>query len=239
MEAENPLNNPETPTPGPSLPDPMSMNIQKPGKKKTGLILAIGLGAGVVLLLLVALIVVSANSSKVKKADLDAQYQKGLAQGVADQTVVSNNELLAQAYVYKSPAEFGSFELPIPKLWSWSIEPKPTDGTISGIADPNYIDQSSDLHGFALELKRADYDKIIKDYDDKSKKIGSDIKASDFTVSGIKGRKYVGTFDAKIKLKSEVVVIPLREKIMIFTTSDSAKYSAIFEGILAGTKLVP
>ncbi len=67
----------------------------------------------------------------------------------------------------------------------------------------------------------------------------SDIKATDFTVSGIKGRKYVGTFDSKIKLKAEVIVIPLREKIMIFGTSDSAKYGAILEGILAGTKLVP
>jgi hypothetical protein len=239
MEAQNPLNNPESLAPGTGLPDPKAMNIQKPGKKKKGLILAIGLAAGVVLLLLVALIVVSANSSKVKQADLDAQYQKGLAQGKADQTVVSNNELLAQAYIYKSPAEFGSFELPIPKLWSWSITPKPADGTITGISDPNYIDQSSDLHGFTLELKRADYDKIVKDYDDKSKKIGSDIKATDFTVSGIKGRKYVGTFDSKIKLKAEVIVIPLREKIMIFGTSDSAKYGAILEGILAGTKLVP
>ncbi|MSR68266.1 hypothetical protein EXS66_00590 [Candidatus Saccharibacteria bacterium] len=239
MEANNPLNNPTSAPSGPSLPNPSALNLTPPTKKKTGLILAIGFGIGIVVLLLVALIVVSGNSSKTKKADLDAQYQKGLTQGVADQTVVSNNELLAQAYVYKSPPEFGSFEIPIPKLWSSAVEPKPTDGTIIGYADPNYIDLESDFHKFKLQLKRADYDKVIKEYDDKSKKIGSNIKATDFTVSGITGRKYVGIIDDKNKQKSEVVIIPLREKIMIFSTDDADNYGAIFEGILKGTKLVP
>ncbi len=239
MEANNPLNNP-TPAPsGPSLPNPSAFNLTPPTQKKTGLILAIGFGIGIVVLLLVALVVLSTKNNKAKQTDLDSQYKKGYEVGADEQKTISNNELLAQAYIYKSPPEFGSFEIPIPKLWSWAVEPKPTDGTIIGYADPNYIDLESNFHKFNIQLKRADYDKVIKEYNDKTKKIGSNIKATDFTVSGITGRKYVGTIDDKNKQKSEVVIIPLREKIMIFSTDDADNYGAIFEGILKGTTLVP
>ena len=108
-----------------------------------------------------------------------------------------------------------------------------------GIADPDYVDVEKENHVFSFELKTGDYDKIIADYNNQTKKVGSDIKGSDITVSGIKGRRYVGTFDAKNKIKSDIVILPYREKVIFIKTDDPAKYTNSFNTVLAGIKLVP
>lgn len=69
--------------------------------------------------------------------------------------------------------------------------------------------------------------------------LGGAIVASDATVSGIAGRRYKGTIDAKTNAKAETVVIPLREKVIIFKTDDPDKYSTAFNNILNNTKLNP
>lgn len=234
MEADNPLNNP----PGDSgLPDPSSMGLS-PTPKKTNSKIGIIIGVALAFLLVIAVLVViaasSGNSSKTDKklkAQYDAGYQKAKTESLEKEA--------GDTRIYKAASEFGSFELPIPKNWSLMVTPKPNDGTFSAIADPGYINTESTTHVFKFDLKSGDYDKIIKDYDALTKKTGSDIKGSDVTVSAIKGRRYVGTFDSKNKIKSDIVIVPYREKVLIIKTDDPLNYSASLNTLLGAIKLNP
>ena len=238
MEPDNPLNNssPETP-----LPDPSGMNI-KPKKAKNPAIF-LGAIAALVLVAIVAVVFVLVSNSSKSKSSNQSTYDSGYNKGKADQKAASEAEYLAKqagdTRIYKGAPEFGSFEIPIPKSWSFATTPNPNSGTFLGIADPDYVDVEKENHVFSFELKTGDYDKIIADYNNQTKKVGSDIKGSDITVSGIKGRRYVGTFDAKNKIKSDIVILPYREKVIFIKTDDPAKYTNSFNTVLAGIKLVP
>jgi len=234
MEADNPLNS-SAPAGG-GLPDPSSMNLKKP-KRGKGLILGI-IGAVVfVILIIVVLAAVSINNSKVKQADLKKQYDTGFEAGKKEESQANIDAQSKDVRVYKAPSELGSFQVPIPKSWSWAVEAKSSDGTFKGISDPDYIDLLSDFHKFNMTLLKSNYEKVVEDYEKDAK--GGKYKASDITVSGIKGRKFTGTVDPKTKQKVEVVVVPLREKTVVFQTDDPDSYSKAFNNILAGVKLNP
>ena len=239
MEADNPLNNsaPSAPTPGGGLPDPSTMNMNKRKKGGKGIIFAIAGIVGVIVLIVVVLMVVSINNSKVKQQDLKKQYDTGYEAGKKDQSQADIDTQSKDVRVYKAPAELGAFQVSIPKSWSWAVEPKPDDGTFKGESDPDYINLLSDYHKFNMELVRDSYQDKITEYDNKAK--DGKYKASEVTVSGIKGKRYVGTTDTKTGQKVELVIVPLREKTMIFSTDDPDNYSKAFNNILAGVKLNP
>ena len=238
MDANNPLNNSSSEAP---LPDPSGMNIN-PKKGKNPAVM-VGIIAAIVLVVIVALVLVVVSASSKNKASTQASYDTAYNKGKAEQKAASEAEFLAQqasdSRVYKAAPEFGSFEIPLPKNWSFAITPNLSGGTFEGIADPDYVDVEKDNHVFSFELKTGDYDKIVADYNNQSKKVGGDIKASDVTVSGIKGRRYIGTFDTKNKIKSDIVILPYREKVIVIKTDDPAKYEASFNTVLNGIKLVP
>ena len=234
MDANNPLNNPSSEAP---LPDPSGMNIKPSNGKKPAIM--IGIIAAIVVALIAAVVLLFASASSKSKVSTQSSYDKGKA----DQKAASEAEFLAtqasDTRLYKSAPEFGSFEIPLPKNWSFAVTPNLSGGIFKGIADPDFVDLEKDNHVFSFELKTGDYDKIVTDYNNQSKKVGSDIKASDVNISGIKGRKYIGTFDTKNKNKSDIVVLPYREKVIVISTDDAAKYEASFNTVLNGIKLVP
>jgi hypothetical protein len=235
MEADNPLNNTSS-APGGGLPDPSSMNLNKP-KKRRGLIFGI-IGAIVfVVLIIVVLAAVSINNSKVKQADLKKQYDTGFEAGKKEESQANIDAQSKDVRVYKAPSELGNFQVPIPKSWSWAVEAKSKDGTFKGTSDPDYIDLLSEFHKFNMELVRGNYQETLKEYEEDVK--GGQLKGSDITVSGIRGRRYTGTVDSKTNQKVETVVVPLREKTLIFRTDDPDNYSKAFNNILAGVKLNP
>jgi len=235
MEADNPLNNTSS-APGGGLPDPSSMNLNKP-KKRRGLIFGI-IGAIVfVVLIIVVLAAVSINNSKVKQADLKKQYDTGFEAGKKEESQANIDAQSKDVRVYKAPSELGNFQIPIPKSWSWAVEPKSKDGTFKGTSDPDYIDLLSEFHKFNMELVRGNFQESVKSYEEEVKR--GKYKGSDITVSGIKGRRFTGTVDDKTKQKIEAVVVPLREKTLIFRTDDPDNYSKAFNNILAGVKLNP
>lgn len=242
MDADNPLNNQNTES---TLPDPSGMGLKSNGPKKGAPKNAIIIGAvaAVVFVLILVVVIVAIGKNSSNSAQLKAQYDAGYQKGSSEQKTKSESEYLqAQAKdtrTFKAASEFGSFEIPIPKSWSFAYTPKPNDGTFEAVSDPDSIDLEKDNHVFLVELKRADYDKVKADYDAQAKKLGSDIKASDIKVSTIDGRQYTGTFDTKSKVKSTIVVLPYREKILVFRTDDPAKYGASFSTILSGVKLQP
>lgn len=254
MEPQTPLTNPEpTSAPNPSggsvgagLPDPAGMNLGGPSKKNNKNKLFIIIWAVVALLLVLVIvfaIVAASNSANQKKAESENQYQAGYEAGTKDQKDASEKEYIEKTgkdfRIYKAAADFGSFELPVPKTWSLLVNPKPADGAINGVADPDYIDQTAKYHVFSFDQKRADYDKVIKDMEDQVKDSRGAIVSSDVVVSGISGKRFKGVYDAKNNVKAEIVVIPLREKTITFRTDYPDKYSEVFNNILNNVKLNP
>ena len=239
MEADNPLNKPSDDG---SLPDPSTLGLSPaPQKKGPGKGAIIGVVAAIFLVVIVGLMVVAITNSNSKKKTTQSQYDAGYKKGQEEQKKASEAEYLAKdskdTRTYKSSSEFGGFEIPFPKSWSFAITPKPTNGTFSGIADPDYVDVEKDNHVFSFDIKDGVYATTIGDYDSKAKRVGSDIKVSDITVSGFTGKRYVGTFDTKNKIKSDIVVLPYREKVLIIKTDDPATYGASFNTVLSGIKL--
>ena len=243
MEPDNPLNN-TAPAPSGGLPDPSGMNLKPPVKKNNNKLFVIaGAVLGLIVLIIIILVVASSNKASDTNDKLKAQYDAGYKKGQDEQRAASEKQYLAQqagdVRVYKSDSAFGSFEVPIPKSWSWVIEPESTSGTFLGKSDPNFVDNKSEFHNFILNLTTDNYQDKIKDYDAKVKESGGKFVGSDFTVSGIKGRKYVGVVENDTGRKAEIIVVPLREKIMIFRCDDPDKYGASFETIVSGSKLTP
>lgn len=252
---ENPLNSPTTAQPSTppqaggaeTLPDPSDMNLGGPGKKKknnNNTMIMVVVGAVVlILIIIVAMVAVSISGTSKKKEEEKSQYQSGYDAGKKDQKEASEKEYIESTgkdfRIYKAPSEFGSFEIPIPKSWSLSLTPKPADGTIVGLSDPDYVDVTLKTHVFSFDQRKGDYDKVVADLNEQAKKSGGQIVASDATVSGITGRRYIGTFDSKTKAKAEIVIVPLREKYITFKTDDPDKYSSTFNNILNNTKLNP
>lgn len=256
MEADNPLNNQEQSAPqldtapaptdlsseGQGLPDPSGMNLKKPkSNKKTPII--IGAVVGLIVLVIVVLVFVSINNSKVKQEQLTSQYNSGYENGKTEQKAASDKEFLEKesknVRVYKAPQELGNFELPIPKSWSFAIKPDKGSGTFFGKSDPDLIDENSEYHVFSVDLSNSSYANKIEEYDSKTKDSQGKIESSDVKVSGVAGKRYKGVFDKDTGRKAEVVVVPLREKVMVFKTDDPDKYSDSFNNILNATKLNP
>lgn len=261
MEPDNPINSPNSnsinnepsiPTPAnpleasTPLPDPSGMNLNTPnnGKKKKNPMMFILIGAGALVLIVIIVIVVAISSGSSKQQTEEKnQYQSGYDAGVKDQKAASEKDFIEQTgkdlRIFKAPSEFGSFEIPIPKTWSLAITPKSSEGTITGSSDPDLVDLTIKTHTFSFDQKKGDYDKVVADYNTTASKSGGALVASDATVSGISGRRYKGTVDAKTKAKAEFVVVPLREKYIIFRTDDPDKYSDTFNNILNSIKLNP
>lgn len=229
---------PDPLAPVPPVPTSSSKLAKQSKRYKTLMFVAIGVG--VVLLILTIYFAIRASSSA---ATLSAQYQNGVKDGATAQRKDDIKEFTNQQNedlrVYTAPEEFGSFEVGLPKSWSWAITPSSQNGTFLGISDPSYVDTTAAGHAFKLELVKESYDKRKKNLDDQVKTAKGGAQSSEVTVSGIKGTKYVGPTDSKTKLKPEVVIVPLREKTMVFSTSDSATYGEAFDTILKNIKLNP
>jgi len=243
MDADNPLNNP---SPEGSLPDPSAMGLKpsKPKKKgpNTNIIIGAIAAAVVVIVLIIIVVAVSRGSSNSKNSQ--AQFDAGYQKGAAEQKAKSDAETIAaqakDTHVYKAPAELGSFELPIPKSWSFAYSAKTNEGTFTAISDPDFVNQESTKHVFNVLLEANNYNETIKDYEDMTKELGSSVKGNDITVSGVKGRQYTGTFDRDNQsVKSNVVILPYREKVLIFRTDDPDKYGAAFNTLLNNIKIYP
>ena len=240
MESDNPINS--TVDPSASLPDPTNMNLKSPKKNKTIIYAVVGFVA-LIVILLVVLIFVNIGNSNAKQDSLKAEYDQGYSKGKTEQQAASDAEVISRdsknVRIYKAPNELGSFEIPIPKTWSWVITPNLDSGLFLGISDPDYVDNTSKQHKFKLDLASDSYQDRAKTLDSVTKSSGGKLVASDTTVSGIKGRRYKGIVDAQTKQKGEIVIVPYREKVLVFRTDDPDSYSQAFNNILSNTKLAP
>ncbi len=221
-----------------SQPSPTGKSAKK--AQQTKIILVVVVVVAIILLILVIYFAARASSNQQK---LDAQYQSGAKVGAEQQRQADLKEFNSQqtkdVRVYKSAEEFGSFELSLPKSWSWVITPNESSGLFVGSASPNYVDTTQKTQPFTLNISKDSYDKLKAGLDSEAKSSKGAIQSSEVTVSGIKSMKYTGPKDNKTGLTPIKVIVPVREKTFIFTTNDASTYGETFTEIINNVKLNP
>lgn len=139
---------------------------------------------------------------------------------------------------YVAPTAFGEFTIKFPKNWSSSVSENLTStNQVDLIANPEFIKiLPSNTVNYALRVyltnntytaTRLSYDQRVK-----SKKL----KAEAVKVSGIDGTRYTGEY--KEGKTGMAVLIPVRDKTMVFTT-ENTKYQPEFEATLTQSTIKP
>jgi len=139
---------------------------------------------------------------------------------------------------YVAPAAFGEFTIKFPKSWSSSVaENLNSTNQVDLIATPDFIKiLPNNTVNYALRtgLVNGTYATTRLSYDQrvKSKKL----KTSAVKVSGIDGTRYEGEY--KEGKKGIAVLIPVRDKTIVFTT-ENTKYQPEFEAMLTQSTIKP
>ncbi len=195
------------------------------------------------LVVVIIIFIVSSNNNKAatSKLDLKTEYDLGYKEATSALKAQYDKDLIIiqgkDPILYTSPPQLGSFEVSIPRTWSWLINPNIDSGTFTGKADPFYILEVATTHAFTLDLAVINYQAKITEMDLQAKNSQGKITGSDVTVSGIAGRRYKGLLVGNNN--SEVIIIPLREKVITFGTDDADKYSDMLNIIATSAKLTP
>lgn len=142
---------------------------------------------------------------------------------------------------YIADEVFGSFEFAYPKVWSTNVEQTVGSSTeLTFLADPNMIVINKDVPGPYPALRVVVYqDKYVqklKDIESSNKGVKSPMTETDATVSGIKGKKFVGT-EEKSGKQFAYVILPLRDKTLYIGTDDLTNFSKNFDTIIASFKI--
>lgn len=185
---------------------------------------------------------------KEQRATKELNTQKAAAYRLGQQagakTQKATDEAAAKAAAqnpyrsYVAPTAYGEFTIKFPKVWSSSVAENLSSTTqVDLIATPDFIKiQPDNKVNYALRVSLIDstYASVRQAYDQrvKSKKL----KALGVKVSGLDGTRYEGEF--KEGKSGIVVLIPVRDKTIVFTT-ENTKYQAEFEATLAQSTIKP
>jgi len=138
---------------------------------------------------------------------------------------------------YVADEVFGSFEFTYPKVWATNVEQAVGSAQeLIFLADPNMIVINKDVDGpfpaLRVVVYQDKYASELKEIEGKNKG-GKTVKTeTDVTVSGIKGKRFVG-IDSESGKKVTYVILPLRDKTLYIGTDDTANFSKNYETILA------
>ncbi len=138
---------------------------------------------------------------------------------------------------YTAPSQFGSFEIKYPKDWSAYVVQQSTGTQISLTLNPNLVRRvngSDDLVAARVVLTERTSDQYLSSYSTAVTR--GTLKQANITVSGQKAIDLTGAFGDKKTLRQ--VVVPVRDKVIVFSTEDKT-YASQFNQILAQAKIIP
>jgi type II secretory pathway pseudopilin PulG len=172
-------------------------------------------------------------------ADANKKAQTAAASARADQKKA--DELAARQAqespyrTYQAAEEYGAFSLKIPKNWSAYVQYNLNGRTQLDLSlQPDIISITGNAItplAAHLELDQSTFADYMSQY-----KNDSSVHQSDITVSGIKSKNLTGSF--KDITVARVVVVPVRDKVMVFTNQDKT-YDPEFTKILEQAKINP
>jgi hypothetical protein len=141
---------------------------------------------------------------------------------------------------YVADEVFGSFEFVYPKVWQTNVVLAVGDTEeLIFLADPNIIVVDKEIENPTSALRvvvyKDKYTTKLKDSEDSNTK-ENPMTEKDATVSGIKGKSFVGT-SADNGKQFSYVILPLRDKTLYIGTDDYNAFSKKYETILSSFKI--
>ena len=212
-------------------------------RDKKLLILTFVLGFGVLALTIATIVGFIIAGSATTNAD-----KKALTAATAARADQKKADELAARLVqespyrtYAAPTQYGSFKLAYPKSWSSyaSYSQGGARTPLELMLNPDLVsatDGKNQPLACHLQLIQSSLDDYLTPY-----KGATGINTEDITVSGIKGKNLSGDLGAVSPDNADVVrlvVIPIRDKVMVFTNED-ANYASEFTNILEQANIVP
>lgn len=136
---------------------------------------------------------------------------------------------------YTAPTEYGGFHINFPKNWSASVDHERSANTqVNLVLHPDFIQRNNgidDLVATHVQLIQKTNAEFLKQYSTQKT-----LKLAPTTVSGLAATQITGTFPDKRTIK--MVVVPVRDKVIIFSNESKAQ-SNEFEQVLSQSKILP
>jgi hypothetical protein len=152
-----------------------------------------------------------------------------------DEANLIANESPFRSYV--APVDFGSFEIKFPKNWSGYVDQEQIGTQVALTINPDFVRRSNgadELVATRVQLIERTKDSYLQLYTSLIKR--GTLKQANTTVSGLASYDITGTFADKKTTRQ--VVVPVRDKVLVFTNENS-KYSSEFNQILAQANIIP
>lgn len=190
------------------------------------------------------LAVVAYRDNTTTQANLKVTTAKAAAVAAANQkaadTVANQKANELPYYTYAADSVNGGFQLQFPKGWSSYAQSGDAGVTLNVLAQPGTVvanNRTGSINSYPFRVQLTDKATLAvnKDYAELIKK--KKVTQKPYAVSGIQGNWYEGAIDDKRHV-GVIVVIPLRDKTMIFET-DSKTYLSEFQQILSTAKITP
>jgi Tfp pilus assembly protein PilV len=223
----------------PTSPTPFSTGPNRGGGVSPLLILVIVLGAGA--LIFAVLTIMFYSQARTATTTLDAQKAAAVAKAKAEQKTdddaanTAANESPFRSYT--APVEYGSFEIKFPKNWSAWVDQEKSGTQVSLELNPDFVrrtNSTDELYATRVQLIERTSDQYMTSYNSQVQR--GALKKADATVSGQKAFDLTGSFQDK--RTTRMVVVPVRDKVLVFINENS-RYASEFNEILAQSKIIP
>lgn len=233
-------NQPITPSnSGPFSSSPNGSNVVVTKSSPILMIFLIILGIGTILFGI--LTVVFSNKANTATATLEAQKSAAAAKARIEQQQ-ADNVLYTKANespfrTYEAPPEFGSFVISFPKNWSSSVSQDNSGTQVHLILNPDFLRRTNGQEqpmAVRVMLIQRSKEQQLSQFTGLLK--SGKLKQANITVSGQPAFDITGAFNDRKTVRQ--VVVPIRDKVLVFTT-ENAKYAVEFGEIIAQAKIVP
>ena len=179
----------------------------------------------------------------INQGKLNAEFKKGQTDGKVAQRTADNeeysNKLNSEFTTYKAREEDGSFEVSYPKYWSISTNSSGQDQLLA-YAHPDKVDMTTGVYALRFTLRKARVEESRKVWDQLLKNKKQQLQMEAVTIPGnIQGYKYTGFLEQKAPNKGTAIIVPVRDKTLIFQTDKNEGYLDMFNKIISQVKIYP
>ena len=201
------------------------------------LVIVLGLGTIGFGVLTVTFSSKASNATKTLESAKTAAASKAAANQKKQDDIDNTRAAESPFRSYTSPEEFGAFVINFPKTWTSYIDEEPSGTQVYLSLNPDFLRKKNGQDGIVAAkvffIQRTK-DSYLGQFDGQVKK--GKIKQSNLQVAGQPAYDLTGEFTDHKTIRQ--VVIPIRDKVLVFTTENSA-YATEFNEILAQAKVNP
>jgi hypothetical protein len=177
----------------------------------------------------------TATKTLASKTEAAAQAAEANQKKVDAVAYSAQNESPFRAFV--APDAYGAFVINFPKDWSSSVDEEQNATQVSLILNPDFIQSTNQVVAkVAARVMLIDTPSTQYMSNFSGQIQEGMVKQSNITVSGQPGFNLTGTFNDNKTIRE--VVVPVRDKVLVFTTEDN-QYATEFDEILAQCKINP